>query len=304
METKLRFVSPVEKALYLKTVPLLAGLDSGQMGVMVQYARERFFRKDSPIHRPGEAVTSIHLIVEGRVAVHGAGNPRQILGPRNLFGLLALLSRSQEGMEATAVEDTVTLELEAEDLYDAMEDHFSILTHAIQGIASLTLRERQAIEDGTYLAPAENVLECPDRELDLAERLVFLTRSTGLSQVNMDSLVMIARQMEESRFQPGHRLWKTGDPSGFIYILVDGKVRCRLPDGRSFVAGPGYPLGNLESLAVHTRWYDAVVETPTVALGGRTDWFLDLLEDHFDMARGVLQTMAGGLMHILEKKAG
>ena len=81
-----------------------------------------------------------------------------------------------------------------------------------------------------------------------------------------------------------------------MYALVSGRVRCTTEDGRRFVCGPGYPLGNLESQCGAARWYEAVVETPVTGFRNETDAFLDTIEQHFEMALEFLATMATGLI--------
>jgi CRP-like cAMP-binding protein len=108
--------------------------------------------------------------------------------------------------------------------------------------------------------------------------------------------------LAEERFEPGAEIWRAGDPSGFLHILVEGTVACEVEPGRAFRAGPGYPLGNLESLARAPRWYRAVAETPVTTLRGGTDVYLDVLEDHFEMGMRVLSSMAAGMIRILDEK--
>ena len=62
--------------------------------------------------------------------------------------------------------------------------------------------------------------------------------------------------------------------------------------------GPGYPLGNLERFTGDPRWYTAVTKTPVVALQGDTESLLDILEDHFDLAIGLVSSMAKRVIDI------
>jgi CRP-like cAMP-binding protein len=72
-----------------------------------------------------------------------------------------------------------------------------------------------------------------------------------------------------------------------------------LENGTKFRAGPGYPLGNVESQALAPRWYEAVTETPLIVLSGSTDTFVDVLEDHFSLALDFLSTMARNLVRLV-----
>jgi CRP-like cAMP-binding protein len=51
------------------------------------------------------------------------------------------------------------------------------------------------------------------------------------------------------------------------------------------------------------RWYTAVTETDVVALRSDLDSFLDVLEDHPDIARDVLVGMARNLFRLLRANA-
>ncbi|MEO2198977.1 MAG: cyclic nucleotide-binding domain-containing protein [bacterium] len=102
--------------------------------------------------------------------------------------------------------------------------------------------------------------------------------------------------MRTARFEPGETVWRIGAPSGFMYAMASGRVRCTTEDGRHFVCGPGYPRGNLESQCGAPRWYDAVADTPVTAFRYQTDAFLDTIEQHFEMALEFLATMATGLI--------
>jgi len=301
--TRIRFVSPLERALYLKTIGTLRELPQGELAALAQRAREQFFRKGTRILTPGQRLESFHIVVEGRVLTRGAEHGESELGSQEALGFLTMLSRWPEGLEATAEVDTTTLEIDADDFYDVLEDHFNLVDMTIRNISRTMLLERREIPEGTYLAPAEGLLDHPEQELDLIERLLFLSRGTALLRTNMDSLIQMAQAMKEIRFRGGDRLWKAGAPSGDIRILVSGTVECTVEkSGTRFRTGPGYPLGNLENLAGEPRWYTAVAETPVVALEGASDLFLDVLEDHFEMTQGFLASIATGLITVLQER--
>jgi CRP-like cAMP-binding protein len=253
--------------------------------------------------RSGEPVGGSHLIVEGRVRAVGPEHGDAGLGPGEVLGMLTLLSRSEQGLDAVAETETITLEIDGDDLADVFEDHFDILHNQLKSLSRRMLVERSRMPDGTYLAPAEGLATPPERDLDLIQRLMFMRRN--LRRENIDGLIQVARQAREAHYPGGARLWSRGDSSGFGCVLVRGTVRCALDDeGRYFRCGPGYPLGNLESLAGEPRWYDAVSETPLVILRSETDVMIDILEDHFEMAIGYLAGLAGGIIQAREQRRG
>lgn len=301
MESKVRMISPVERALFLRTLDPLGSFSPAELATVSQQARERFFRKGTRIFRRGEPVGSLHIVVEGRVRVEGSEYGEGVVGPEESLGGLSLLSRWPEGLDAVAETDTLTLEIEADDMSDLLEDHFSVLHQTIRDIGSRMLSLRKQTREGAYLAPAEGLEAAPHESLDLIERLLYLRRGQTFRSANTDALIEMARGLEEVRFERGTTLWEQGEPSGFIYLIVLGTVRAVLDGGeRFFWCGPGYPLGNLESMAGEPRWFRAVAETSVVALRGESEGFFDILEDHFEMALNLLSNMATNLIEILQ----
>jgi CRP-like cAMP-binding protein len=303
MDTSVRFIGPLEAALHLKSLEALRELPRDELAVLAQQSRERYFAKGTALFRSGQPVGGFHLIVEGKVRTTGSEHGDNALGPGEVLGLLTLLSRSELGLDAVAEADTTTLEIDGDDLADVFEDHFDILHNQLKSLSRRMLAERGLMPDGTYLAPAEGLAPPPERDLDLIQRLDFMRRD--LSRENIDGLIQVARQAREVRYAAGARLWSRGDSSGFICILVRGTVRCALDgEGRHFRCGPGYPLGNLESLAGEPRWYDAVSETPLVTLRSETDVMIDIFEDHFEMAIGYVEGLAAGIIQAREQRRG
>jgi CRP-like cAMP-binding protein len=132
------------------------------------------------------------------------------------------------------------------------------------------------------------------------ERIVFLRRpGSPFANSSLDAISQMARTTREASFPAGTTLWKSGDRSEHAVILVSGTVACTTQWGLSrFRVGPGYPLGNLERLSGDPRWYTAVTETPVVAFHSETESMLDVVEDHFDMARDLIRAMAKRLIHL------
>jgi CRP-like cAMP-binding protein len=129
----------------------------------------------------------------------------------------------------------------------------------------------------------------------VVQKLLFM-RDGPLRSAPMNALITLAQHMRTARFEPRTGLWQIGAPSGFMYVILEGSVRCTTEDGRQFVCGPGYPLGNLESQCDAPRWYKAVAETAVTGLRADIDVFLDTLEQHSEMAIDFVAGMASALI--------
>jgi CRP-like cAMP-binding protein len=295
----------MERALFLRSLGPMGDLSPSDIAVFAEHASERHFRAGDVLVRAGEPVHGYHMIVEGEVQARGAeyvdGMPR---GPRDPLGFLSMLAR-RDDLHAVASEPTVTLELEDDVLYDVLDDSFEIAVSLIRRLARMTLEVRRQIPSGAYLAPLDGILKPPGRPLDLVERILLVRRpGSPFADASLDAVTTLARSTPEVHFKAGKTIWKSGDRSDHALILIAGSVACTTQWGFSrFRAGPGYPLGNLERFSGDPRWYSAVAETDVVALRTDTEAFLDLLEDHFDMAMSFIRSMAQRVIGIREETA-
>ena len=64
---------------------------------------------------------------------------------------------------------------------------------------------------------------------------------------------------------------------------------------------PGHALGSLDAVAEVPRWFDAVTETPVVALQANLQYLIDVFEDNFAMAMDYLAVQARWLLQILDR---
>lgn len=296
MERNLRLISPLERAFHMKKIGGLRDIAPADLASISLAAREYTFAPGATVSRRGERVDRVHVVVDGEVRVAGAEHDEAVVGAGHAIGMLTLLARDDEGLDAVATRDTVTLALCANDLFEAFEADFGLLYNQLRYLATEILRLRKRIPAGTYL-PTEGPPEgLRTDDVGLVERVLHMSRG-GFKGVNMDALMAMAERMVTTRVEAGTRLWEIGEPSGFMYVILGGRVACATSDGTPFTCGPGYPLGNLESQCGAPRWYTAITETPLVALRTDTDVFLDTIEQHFDMAVAFVASMARGLIN-------
>ena len=300
MPEQLRVWNEVERVLALGGLPGFAELDGDQIAATAAAVQERFVHRGQRLSSFGEPVTAVWAVVEGELRVDGDGIGEHRVGPREGAGFLSLLARAPRGLAIVAEEDTHVLELDYETIREAFEEDFTLYVHWTRSIAARTLEIRQRTPSGSFLAVAAAQFPGPDESLGLVERIEVLRR-TPLGDLSLDATADFAAGMQEVRFEPGSILWRSGERSGFEYILLSGTVRCTLPEGRSeFICGPGCLLGDLESQGLAPRWFEARAETPVRALRGETEALLDILEDHFPAAMDLLAARARHLLELLE----
>lgn len=297
-----QFVGPLDRLLYMRTLPQLAGLETREMAVVARQASEVFLRKGDVILREGEPVEKLHVIVSGEVAVLSQGREVMRCRPGDNVGIIPALARMEPRFEARATTETVALTLDIHLMIAAMEENFHLFQNSLRLLASYHLSMMPSIIGGTRRAPwVGEGMHVPDRPLDVVERLVLLRRGNIFRNLGLEALVLMATAMEQERWKAGTELWSPGDPADFLLVILDGECVGHLANGETFEAGRGYPLGNLETLAQEKRWYTPVATTDMITLRGNHEALFDVLEDDFDVAMDFLASVAEGAMNALER---
>jgi CRP-like cAMP-binding protein len=301
MPTEARTIGHVERILSLHKIPVLGTLPSSDLALVAEIARERFFAKGSVLFREGEPVQAVQVVVEGAVHISRKGRLVGHAGPGSAVGGIGVLARDEEGIQAVADDDTLTLEIGADALFELLEDQFSLFHHVLREVClqmiSVVSRFPAAIEQLPPLAPP---VAHGAGDLDLVGRIMFLREAEIFARASIDALAELSRGMAEARFEAGQTVWTVGEPSGWVLVILEGSLSCTTAAGYRFRLGPGTPPGGLEATADAPRWYTGVAETPILALHGRMEWVLDLFEDNFDMGMDYLAVLAKRLLELME----
>ena len=293
---------PVERLLYLKRMPLLSMLSGTQLGLVADQMGERFFAKGSVLLREGEAPPALYFPIEGRVHLASRGRTLGHAGPGLAVGPFHVLARDERGLGAVAETDTLALELRAETIVDIFEDHFAILHHVIREVSRQIVEHVVKVPEAVSLLPKPREGPAtPARELDLIERIFFLRKTSVFTKPSISALAQLARGLTEVRLPAGSRIWREGESTGWGSLVVSGTVRCTSSHKHDFLVGPGGTLGTTDAIAGLPRWFDAVTETPVVALQTNMQYLIDVFEDNFSMAIDFLSVQSRWLLEILDR---
>lgn len=304
MRAEDRRVSRMERLLHLRTLPILGTLSPEDLGLVAEQARTRVFEEGDRLLRQGEPIAAVHIVIEGRIHLQRGEHVLGHATPGAGVGGLGYLARDPNGIDAVAETDVVALELDADTLDEILEDRFPVLQHVLREIS-------RGMIDLWHEAPRECLaaqapMRAPGFEspLDLVQRMLFLREGLPFIRASASALADLSRGLVELRFEPGTVLWRRGEPGRQVQMLVEGRVACSSPiDGFCLEPQPGYPLGGLEAVAGVPRWYDAVCETPVVALSGNAEILFDLFEDNSDVALAYLAQIAKVHLDALERVA-
>jgi CRP-like cAMP-binding protein len=292
------FLGPLDRVLYLRTLPMLDGLAPGLLAAIAQNATERSFRAGEQLFDVTRPPTKCYVVIEGRVRSAGASGLTSrdgTIGSGDIVGFLDLLARSPKAPDATADVDTLTLELDWDAHLDVCEDHFAIPLQYLRYLAKRSI-DRQSILWPVDRTPAEGASPHPfARSLNFVERVMALGSAREFASCSVDAMAELARHVSELRLTPGEVVWSYGEPARYFLLLRLGALRCAKA-GRSVREESISLVGLYEALCEESRWYDAIAEDDTLALRIEAEPFLDILEDHFAMVLDLASAMAQELL--------
>jgi CRP-like cAMP-binding protein len=296
-------IGTFERILHLKRLPMLKDLPAELLGIVAEQLQERSFAAGERLLAEGETEASVHFLVHGRVRVARRGRLLSNCGPGAAIGGIGVLARERSNVEATAIGDALTLELDGEAVQEIFEDHYALLHHMMTAVARQLLELIVATPQAAMALPRTEWDPKLGRDLDLVERILFLRASPVFRHASVNALAELSRGLTEIHFEPGMTLWNVGEASNFVLLIASGEVACTLADGRTaFSAGPGTPLGSIDAVAERPRWFDAVTSTNVVALHASIEGLLDIFEDNYEMATDYLEVVSRAVVTILDQR--
>ncbi len=297
MTQPVALVGPLDRILFFRTLPAFDGLPASALGAIAQSAREAFFSKGSLLLDPNTPAEAFYVIVDGEAEIDRAGVEATVAGPGEAIGFVQLLARSAAGVGVRATRDTLTLELDWEDQLDICEQHFPVLVRYLRYLARrLLVGDRRGAVESRVIEPEW----LPARALTFTERLFILRRCPAFPPTMLDAIAELARHVTEVRFQRGDGIWAAGDRADRFLVIAAGEVEVARSHQRVSRLGAGGTIGLLEAFAGTPRLGVARAEQPVIALQVELEPFLDILEDHFDLALGMMQLLA----HLLLEQEG
>ena len=136
-------IPTIERVLFLKGVDAFGGLPTDVLADVAGLLHEVVVPAGQTIVRKGEEGTSMFLVVDGRVRVDDDGQELNHLGPRSVFGELALLDAEPRSASVDSTEPSMLFRLDQEPFFELMTDRPEVLRQMLRGVIA-TLRARLA----------------------------------------------------------------------------------------------------------------------------------------------------------------
>ncbi len=273
-------VSFVERALLLKTLPVLDGARPDQIAAILHHLRDRSFVPGATLFRAGESPEEIHFILEGRARMNFAGGSVR-RGPGQLVGVQSALE--QRPRLSTCVSETAvqTLALRTDDLHDLLEDFFD-LTRALLAFYAGRVLALGGIAPSEAEAPAP-FASARGGPIDLIDKIVLMKSVRLLAGASVDELARLGREVTECEYAAGDDVCRAGDRADAFWLVVRGRLGGR---------GPRASVGALDVLRQGIYATTVRAAEPSRALRVPAERFFDLLEDHFAMTSRIVADLS------------
>ena len=108
--------------LFLKSIDLFRALPGEELAQIAEIAEEQPFAFGDQVFTEGEPGDALYLVVEGTVKVHQGGKQLAQLGPRDVFGEMAVLDSEPRSATVTALKDSVLLKIARDDFRDILQE--------------------------------------------------------------------------------------------------------------------------------------------------------------------------------------
>lgn len=268
---------------------------NGRLESLVARMTEFFLPKGKDLYVAGTSSDSLYFIVEGIVQHGESGYTRFQSG--DVLGFVDGMLERPHKYTATVVQDAIILRLKLDDWMDHLEEHFlearRMISTTADGIDSAPDVELGA-EDGLPedLGP---VPQADDSTGHLVRRLLAVKTCLLFRRARIQSIAQIVRRSDELILRKETSLPPEQIGEG-LYILLSGKVHCRIGDSgesASFeTARVGALLGSVSALLRVPAVFEITAVEDSVILYFDPEDYFDVMEDHFDVTRSAMAYFA------------
>ncbi len=289
--------SPLDRALFLRTQPYFADLDAGVVALLARESQERFFRRGAWVLEEGRPADRILFLVEGRLRGEQDGHSLWEIEAPGGVGLAHLLAQTTRPPGFRAESDVLALEIEREPFMQILDDHFALTLEIARSWSHMiaALEHDEQLPELPPLPPVSSP-PLPGAGTKLVDHLAFARRTPYFERTNLTILAELFRTARMIGLQAGQSLYEVGEPVDSIALILSGSI---LSEGyRLERLEAGELVGLWDLMTDDPRERSAIAETEArVVLLDRAH-YVDLLEDHFDLACELLAILARRLISV------
>lgn len=137
--------------------------------------------------------------------------------------------------------------------------------------------------------------------ISIIERVIFLQNVDVFSELPSDKLALIAAVAEEITFEAGDAIYKEGDASDAMYLVIDGVVSLHRGQAEVTLARAKEAFGTWALFDDELRVVGATVSATCRVLRVSKDDFVELLADNVEITQAVLKAVVGRLRAVVSR---
>lgn len=200
----------------LKTVPLFALLDEQEAEVLAREVEVKNFAARQRIYKMGDPSGQAYVMVSGSVRITTVDEDQQEVvvdqpAHGEFFGFASMLEQTPHQTTATAVEDTVCLEVDRHDIQVLLQR----MPHAGMDMLTVLGRQYHASQRLIRVRAARNPNAVIEQEATLGERVADRVAGFGGSWVFIIMFLVVLVMYSSANIWLGIRAW---DPYPFILL--------------------------------------------------------------------------------------
>jgi CRP-like cAMP-binding protein len=278
----------VERVLTLRQFPGFDEADVSELSIVAENVVEQAFEAGAEVVAAG-AAPALHLVIEGKLV---GQTSRHTWSQHEVLNATEAMARRRTRETVVAEVPTRTLRLSANDFAEILEDNFGFLSNLRRALA----RRLLAVTVAPPLTPSVEVVEAPHETLGMVDRLIVLRALMPFAKGRIEALAALAQAAEEIRIPAQTQIGTAGDLATSMLILLEGSASCARSGASPLIVGAGHAIGALEMLGevpftttIRTLSAVRALRCPGAAL-------FDVLEDHTDLALGMIESLSGSVI--------
>ncbi|MBI2311852.1 MAG: cyclic nucleotide-binding domain-containing protein [Betaproteobacteria bacterium] len=194
-------------------------------------ARRESYAPGDVLYRLGDAADDLYIMVSGRVdhalgTGSGARTLNQTMKPGDVFGWSALMKDQYRRLaQATCTERAELLRIDGHALVGLLEADPATGGAVLSRFSTLITQDFTLPEELVHvLSVAKRVEQVPLTRASMDDLVLLLKKTMPFQVVSDEMLRRVAKLSRRERYHPGEIIYRVGDQSDDIFIMVSGKV--------------------------------------------------------------------------------
>lgn len=258
---------------------------------------------DEMLFARGDEGDSMYVVANGRIRIHDGPRMLNYQATGDAFGEMALLDAAPRAASATAEETTELLRLDHDAFFELLESSPAVSRGIIRVLSRYlrgTVRSMVELDAENPITPALEPLPdvftgLEEPTLSPIERMLLLKQVDMFNRLPDELLTELVFLLEEADVAAGETVFAEGESGDAMYIVATGKVRVHAAGHTLNYLSAGQVFGEMALLDSVPRLASVTGVEQTRLLRLSQAPFLELLEDRFELAEGIIRTLSGHL---------